>query len=260
MSYTFQFARLQGDVPFVLQRSFQDPVTPYMESIIMFNYHLLTLIIGIVIVVGWMMVSILSVHLELDSNETKAFYDSNLIEIIWTSIPAFLLVCISYPSFSLLHSLDLEHFPTVEVQIFGHQWYWYYDLQEVNIDGAQKAKFGAYFLTDEILCLDMSGIKRNLEADRRLVLPLARVVKLIISGCDVLHSWAVPSFGIKVDACPGRTNITWLFLKRHGLFFGQCSEICGVNHGFMPIVVLSIPSDSFKSLLHMKIENITHTF
>lgn len=260
MSHTFQFARLIGDCPFPLQRCFQDPVAPYMESIIMFNHYLLTLIIGIVVVVGWMMVSILSVHLELDSNETKAFYDSNLIEMIWTSIPAFLLVCISYPSFALLHSLDLEHFPTVEVQVFGHQWYWYYDVQEVNVANPEKAEYGAYFLTDEIVCLDISGIKRTLEADRRLVLPISRVVKLLITGSDVLHSWAVPSFGIKVDACPGRTNITWLFLKRHGIFFGQCSEICGVNHGFMPIAVLSVPAESFRSLLHIKIENITHMF
>lgn len=260
MSYFFQRTSLHGDSPFSLQCNFQDPATPYMESIIEFNHHLLTLIIGIVIVVGWMMTSIVSVHLELDSNETKAFYHSNICEAVWTSVPAFLLAGIAYPSFALIYSLNVDHVPTVEVKIFGHQWYWYYDIQEVNVEFPQKAQFAAYALSDEVMCLEISGIKRNLEADRRLVLPIGRVVKLMISGSDVLHSWAVPSFGVKVDACPGRTNTTWVFLKRHGLFFGQCSEICGVNHGFMPIAVLSVPSDSFRSLLHLRIENITHIF
>jgi cytochrome c oxidase subunit 2 len=257
----FYKTQYNGDAPRPLQISFQDPATAYMEGVLAFNAHLLTLIIGIVLIVGWMMVSILTTHLEVDSSEVKGFYHSSVIEIVWTSVPGLLLFSLAYPSYNLLYSLAEEHDTTINIKIFGHQWYWRYEITDLErCDSCEIIKFASYALVDEFMCLDKSGIKRNLEVDRRLILPLRNMVKLLITGSDVLHSWAIPSFGIKVDACPGRINTAYLYVKRQGIFFGQCSEICGVNHGFMPIVALVVPLHSFRVMLVLKIDNITNIF
>jgi cytochrome c oxidase subunit 2 len=239
--------------------TFQDPASNYMEGIFAFNVHLLTLIVGIIILVGWMMLSILSTHLEFDSSIFNPLYHSNLIEIVWTTVPALLLINLASPSLSLLYSFDESLAKDLNVRIFGHQWYWRYEISEASFcDLPNEIKFSTYFLADEWLSLDKSGLKRTLEVNRRLVFPCDKNVKLCITGSDVLHSWTVPSFGIKVDACPGRLSYVNLFIKRSGLFFGQCSEICGVNHGFMPIAVLVVPADYFKNAVTNYIKDITH--
>jgi cytochrome c oxidase subunit 2 len=240
----------KGDSPQVLQLGFQDPASVYMESLLIFNDHLLFIIIGIVVLVGWMMVQILKSFLEFESFQTYNFFHSSWIEIVWTTTPAIILASLASPSFSLLFGLDESSDPDITVKIYGHQWYWRYELSDANTCLKTKdIKFAAYILSDEYLTLENSGLKRSLEVNRRLVLPTSKIVRLLITGADVLHSWTVPSFGVKVDACPGRLNQANLFLKRCGLFFGQCSEICGSNHGFMPIAVLAVPSLQFNWIL-----------
>jgi cytochrome c oxidase subunit 2 len=246
------------DSPIKFQRSFQDPATNYMEGLLCFNTHLLTLIVGIVILVGWMLSVILNNNLEVTSSKVDDFNHSNNIEIIWTTIPALLLAGLASPSFSLLYGLDETTDPSLTVKIFGHQWYWRYELSDANACfQSTDVRFSAYLLSDDYLTSEGNGLKRILEVNRRLVLPTTKIIRLLITGADVLHSWTIPSFGVKVDACPGRLNQAHLFLKRCGLFFGQCSEICGVNHGFMPIAVLAVPSLQFNTILLNRIQQIS---
>jgi cytochrome c oxidase subunit 2 len=254
----FNVNLLKGDSPLKFQLSFQDPATNYMEGLFCFNSHLLILIIGIVCLVGWMLSSILTNYLEIDSSNVDKFNHSNNIEIVWTTVPAFLLAGLASPSFSLLYGLDETTDPSLTVKIFGHQWYWRYELSDTNACfNSTDIRFSSYLLSDEYLSTESNGLKRILEVNRRLVLPTTKIIRLLITSVDVLHSWTIPSFGVKVDACPGRLNQAHLFLKRCGLFFGQCSEICGVNHGFMPIAVLAVPSLQFNTILLNRIKQVS---
>ena len=190
--------------------------------------------------------------LEFDQSQVTDFTHSNVIEIVWTSVPALILLSLASPSFSLLYSLDEISNPELTLKILGHQWYWTYEISDYNScsEDNQTLKYSSYILTDEFLKENNSiGFFRNLETNKRIVLPINTHLRLLVSAVDVLHSWTIPSFGVKVDACPGRLNQANLFIKRFGVFFGQCSEICGVNHGFMPIVLLAMPSVQYRYLI-----------
>jgi cytochrome c oxidase subunit 2 len=180
------------------------------------------------------------------------FTYSSLLEIIWTIIPAMILLVISIPSFSLLYSLDEVIDPSITVKIIGHQWYWTYEMSHFNsIDSFLK--YDSYMMSTDDLTI---GSFRLLEVDNRLVLPVNTHIRLLITSADVLHCWAVPSLGVKTDACPGRLNQVSLFIKRVGTFYGQCSEICGVNHGFMPITVRSVKDSVYNTWVTNKILSV----
>ena len=235
--------------------SLQEPASVYMEGLHVFNSQLLVVITIIVVLVGWCLTATLQTTFETATSFSAAtFSHSNRLEIGWTSIPALVLLCLASPSFSLLFSMDEVAEPDVTLKIFGHQWYWSYEMSDFNSCLAEKnLRYTAYMMTkDNIMEYNVGGLFRNLETTRRVILPTKTHLRLLITSVDVLHSWAVPSLGIKVDACPGRLNLVSLFIKRFGLFFGQCSEICGVNHGFMPIAVIAIHSFKFYSLLAAK--------
>ena len=238
------------DVSVSFQLNFQDPATTIMEGIYLFNLHLLFVIINIIVVVGWVLFSILLNFTELNQKNVSNFVHSNVIEIVWTLTPAVVLLSLASPSFSLLYSLDEISNPSLTLKILGHQWYWSYEISDFNscLDDSQTFKYSSYMLTDEFLKENNSiGFFRNLETNKRILLPTNTHLRLLVTAVDVLHSWTIPSFGVKVDACPGRLNQANLFIKRLGMFFGQCSEICGVNHGFMPIVLLALPSVQYNS-------------
>jgi len=235
------------------QLGFQDPATPTMEGIINFHHDLMFFIVAISVFVMWLLFRCLYLY---STEETlvvpkdgegkladakvlsEGVYHNTFIEIVWTIVPALILAVIAVPSFALLYSLEELVEPTLTVKVTGNQWYWSYeysncknpDLSE-HIDGK---KFDSYMIPTEDL---EEGNLRLLEVDNRLLLPVKTHISVIVTASDVLHCWAVPSLGVKVDACPGRLNQTSMFIKREGTFYGQCSEICGVNHGFMPIVV-----------------------
>jgi len=240
-----------GDCSTIYQMGFQDPATTTMEGIFLFNLHLLFVIIGIVLLVAWLLFIILKNFTELNNSSVKNFTHSNAIEIIWTSIPALILLSLASPSFSLLYSLDEISNPELTLKILGHQWYWSYEISDFKCcSDEHNLKYSSYMLTNESLKENNSiGFFRNLETNKRIVLPTNTHLRLLVTAVDVLHSWTIPSFGIKVDACPGRLNQANLFIKRFGVFFGQCSEICGVNHGFMPIVLLAVPSMQYHYLI-----------
>jgi cytochrome c oxidase subunit 2 len=242
-----------GEVAEDWQKIFQEPATTEMDGIYLFNSHLLFIIISIVLLVWWLLYLICDNFLNESNYLVFNFTHASNIEIIWTTIPALILLSLASPSFSLLYSLDEITNPEVTLKIFGHQWYWSYEMSDYQIcsNNNKNLKFSCYLLTNDFL-KDYSnlGFFRLLETNKRIFLPTNIHIRLLVTAVDVLHSWTIPSFGIKVDACPGRLNQANLFIKRFGVFFGQCSEICGVNHGFMPIVAVACSSSSYYNIIY----------
>jgi len=234
------------DSPEKWQLGLQDPATPSMEGMIFFNSFLTIILIIIGVFVCWMLFKVLTFFV-LNKNIQK-FTHSSLLEIIWTLIPAFILLIIAVPSFSLLYSLDEIINPSITLKVIGHQWYWSYEYSDATLE-EENLNFDSYMLAQNDLTL---GAFRLLEVDNRIVLPINTHVRILVTSADVLHSWAVPSLGLKIDACPGRLSQSSLFIQREGTFYGQCSEICGINHGFMPIVVKAIHVESYINWLISK--------
>lgn len=170
-------------------------------------------------------------------NFNLEFFENHQMESVWTLVPFFLLIFMVIPSLSSLYMLDTCLFCGLTIRIMGHQWYWSYFYKDLK-----NFFFDSYILSRE------SSIIRLLDVDNRLVIPESLPIRFLVSSSDVLHSWTVPSFGVKIDAVPGRINQFCFSSKRSGIFFGQCSEICGANHSFIPIVVESIPFKSFFNL------------
>lgn len=233
------------DISYDGQFGIQDPATPNAEGMVFFHHYLNIFLVFIGFFVFW----ILYVSLNLNNDKSIKFSHSSVLEFIWTVAPAFTLTLIAVPSFSLLYSLDdLVSKPFMTLKVVGHQWYWSYEytnilaLKNVDKNMLVDISFDSYMLSTNDLGL---GDFRLLSVDHKILLPAKRLIKVLVTSADVLHSWAIPSFGIKIDACPGRLSQGSLFIKREGIFFGQCSEICGVNHGFMPISVLSMSEDFF---------------
>jgi len=243
------------DVPVNAQLEFQDPATEAMEGIVSFNAELTLVILGIIGVVSWLLSSVINNFLELNisDNASKVFFHSSVLEVVWTTIPALILLSLAWPSFSLLYGLNDSNKPSLTLKILGHQWFWGYEISDFNsCSKIQHLKFTSYMLSiGAFEKTSFQGFFRNLETNKRVALPTNTSLRLLVTAVDVLHSWTIPSFGVKVDACPGRLNQVTLLIKRFGLFFGQCSEICGVNHGFMPIVVMAIGSTQyFRLIMH----------
>lgn len=243
------------------QTGIQDPATPMLEGMLSFYNELMFYIVFIGIAVICMLYVILTNFREENSKKSINFSHASLLEIIWTIIPAILLFFISVPSFTLLYSLDELVDPALTIKIVGNQWYWNYEYSDfcgikatdANENVTQEElTFDSYILNEEYLTL---GSLRNLEVDKRVVMPVNTHIRLLMTSADVLHSWAVPSLGIKLDAAPGRLSQTSLFIKREGVFYGQCSEICGINHGFMPIAVVCVSKEEFITWLSSRKES-----
>ena len=240
------------------QLGFQIPASPVMEGIINFHHDLFFFLTAILFFVFYLFARCLILFNKDVNSKPIIVTHAPLLEIIWTLIPALILVFVAIPSFSLLYSMDEIIEPLLTIKVIGHQWYWSYEFLDPNIlfklyyesldIDAKPIKefkplevtcnFDSYMLTDDQLSKENS--LRLLEVDNKLYLPVETNVRLLITSADVLHCWAVPALGVKLDACPGRLNQTSLYIKRPGTFYGQCSEICGVNHGFMPIAVVGL--------------------
>jgi len=235
------------------QLTFQAPATPIMEGIIHFHNHIMFFMIAIGIFVMWLLGRCLVFYSANNNKEpVDNFTHATTVEIIWTIVPALILVLIAMPSFTLLYSMDEMLDPAVTLKVVGHQWYWSYEYSDYNhlTEENSGINFDSYMIAEENL---EPGHFRLLEVDNRIVLPVSTHIRVLITSADVLHSWAVPSFGVKVDACPGRLNQTSLFIKRPGVFYGQCSELCGVNHGFMPICVEVVDLEEYTNWLGKKL-------
>jgi cytochrome c oxidase subunit 2 len=236
------------------QIGLQDPATPVMEGIIHFHNYLMFFLVLIAMFVCWLLNRVLAYFGEDVNSKPEKFTHSTLIEIVWTIVPAIILLIIAVPSFTLLYSLDELIDPSATLKVIGHQWYWSYEYSDYStLEGGSSLNFDSYMTPTEDL---VRGSFRLLEVDNRVVLPVNTHIRVLITAADVLHSWAVPSFGIKCDACPGRLTQAALFIKREGVYYGQCSEICGINHGFMPIVVKGVQLDEYVSWVATKLDGL----
>lgn len=222
--------------------NFQDRASPLIEQLIFFHDHIILVIVLIVTFVGYMMATLFS-----NTLINRYILENQPIEVIWTSIPAFILVFIALPSLRLLYLLDEVNNPSITLKTIGHQWYWSYEYSDFL-----QVEFDSYIIPSNEL--DASGF-RLLDVDNRTILPINTQIRVLITAADVIHSWTVPALGIKADAIPGRLNQSSFLINRPGLFYGQCSEICGANHRFMPIVIERTSINSFLNWISLSIEN-----
>jgi len=221
------------------QLGFQPPASPMMERIESFHDLLLWIIILISLFVLALLVYV-CVRFKASGNATPSRRTHNtVLEIAWTAIPVLILVVIAIPSFKLLYYEETIPEEALTVKAIGHQWYWSYEYPD---DG--NFTFDAYLVADADL---QPGQLRLLTTDNPLVLPVETDIRLQITATDVLHSWAMPAFGVKMDAVPGRLNETWFRIDRPGTYYGQCSELCGDYHGFMPIMIHAVGKDEYEA-------------
>lgn len=235
------------------QIGFQDPATPIMEGIIDLHHDLFFFMVVISIFVVWVLSRIIY-FFAIRNDEIHVpirFTHHTTLEVVWTIIPSLILILIAVPSFALLYAMDEVINPSITIKTVGHQWYWSYEYSDQGVLAKDQILFDSYMMSEEDLTL---GYLRLLEVDNRVVLPSKVHVRILITAADVLHSWAVPSLGIKLDACPGRLNQVAVYIKRNGTFYGQCSEICGVNHAFMPITVDAVSMDDYINWVSSKLE------
>nr|ABE47718.1 cytochrome c oxidase II [Theclinesthes onycha onycha]ABE47720.1 cytochrome c oxidase II [Theclinesthes onycha onycha] len=210
--------------------NFQNGMSPLMEQIIFFHDHSLIILIMITMLVSYMMLSMF-----FNKFINRFLLEGQMIELIWTILPAITLIFIALPSLRLLYLLDELNNPLITIKSIGHQWYWSYEYSDFK-----NIEFDSYMIND----FNMNNF-RLLDVDNRIIIPMNNNIRMLITATDVIHSWTVPAIGVKVDANPGRLNQTSFFINRPGIFFGQCSEICGANHSFMPIMIESISIKNF---------------
>nr|YP_009469733.1 cytochrome c oxidase subunit II [Tropidomantis tenera]AVE15633.1 cytochrome c oxidase subunit II [Tropidomantis tenera] len=216
---------------------FQDSVSPLMEQLMYFHDHSMFIIMMIVTTVGYMILSLIY-NKYLD----RFVMDGQYLEILWTVLPAVVLIFIALPSLRILYLIDENSQPTLTLKTIGHQWYWSYEYSDFT-----DVEFDSYMMPQNEM--DNFNI-RLLEVDNRTTLPLNTLTRLLITSEDVIHSWTIPSVGVKADAMPGRLNQATFWFNRPGLFYGQCSEICGANHSFMPIVMESLSTTDFLNWIY----------
>nr|YP_009685546.1 cytochrome c oxidase subunit II [Raddaella batesii]QDT76459.1 cytochrome c oxidase subunit II [Raddaella batesii] len=224
------------------QLGFQDAASPVMEELLHFHDHALMIVFLISTLVLYIIVAMVTT-----SMTNKFILDSQEIEIIWTLLPAMILILIALPSLRILYLMDEINDPHLTIKTIGHQWYWSYEYTDY-----EALMFDSYMVPTQDLT---PGQFRLLETDHRMVIPIESPIRVLVSADDVLHSWAVPSLGVKMDAVPGRLNQTAFIISRPGIFFGQCSEICGANHSFMPIIVEAVPLEHFENWSSLMLED-----
>nr|AFQ62110.1 cytochrome c oxidase subunit II [Micrambina sp. MIC01] len=210
----------------------QDSSSPLMEQLSFFHDHTLLVLVIITILVGQLMISLF-----FNKFSHRFLLEGQTIEVIWTILPAITLIFIALPSLRLIYILDEVNNPLVTIKTMGHQWYWSYEYSDFK-----NIEFDSYMIpTNEMKPFNF----RLLDVDNRIVIPFMSQIRMLVSSTDVIHSWTIPSLGVKIDATPGRLNQISFSSNRTGIFYGQCSEICGANHSFMPIVMESISTQFF---------------
>nr|YP_010693856.1 cytochrome c oxidase subunit II [Haemaphysalis bispinosa]WCD42296.1 cytochrome c oxidase subunit 2 [Haemaphysalis bispinosa] len=211
--------------------SFPDSNSPIMEQMSFFHDHSMMIILMITIITIYMITNII-----INNFTSRSMMEGQEIEIIWTIIPAITLIFIAMPSLHLLYLTDELFSSQMSIKIIGHQWYWSYEYSDFN------KEFDSFMIPEQEM---MKNSFRLLETDNNLTIPFNTSIKFLITSADVIHSWSLPSLSIKMDAIPGRLNQAFSFAKRPGMFFGQCSEICGANHSFMPISLEIVKMKNF---------------
>jgi cytochrome c oxidase subunit 2 len=214
------------------QLIFQDAASPIILQIISFHDHALVILAIIISVVTYAILTLI-----LNKFTSRVRSDAQQIETIWTVLPAVILIFLAIPSLRLLYLTDEINSPSVTIKTIGHQWYWRYEYSDFS-----DIQFDSYMVPTSELS---EGEFRLLEVDNRIVVPIQLEIRILVTAADVIHSWTIPSIGVKIDAIPGRLNQLGFIASRTGVFYGQCSEICGSNHSFIPIAIEVVDTKSF---------------
>nr|QVM79220.1 cytochrome c oxidase subunit II [Dorcasomus pinheyi] len=210
----------------------QDSASPLMEQLSFFHDHTMLILVIITVLVSQLLISLF-----YNKFSHRYLLEGQMIEIIWTILPAVTLIFIALPSLRLIYIMDEVNNPMITIKTIGHQWYWSYEYSDFK-----NIEFDSYMITAN----EMKPFNfRLLDVDNRVIIPFEFQIRMLVTAADVIHSWTVPSLGVKIDATPGRLNQVSFSSNRSGLFYGQCSEICGANHSFMPIVIESISPKYF---------------
>ena len=237
----FYTSNVLADQPKDWQLGFQNPASGGMRDIVNFhNNLLLPIIIAISVFVLFLMIYA-CIRFRASRNPNPSTTTHNVaVEILWTLIPCLILIVMAVPSFKILYTQDTIPKADVTIKAVGYQWYWGYEYPDENII------FDSYMIETKDL---KAGQPRLLAVDNEVIVPVNKVVKVLITANDVLHAWALPSFGVKRDAVPGRINETWFKAEKVGTYYGQCSELCGIQHAFMPITVRVVSEEDYASWL-----------
>lgn len=231
------FACADG-IPKDWQMWYQESASPVMERVNEMHMMLMWIITPIMIFVT-VMLAITVFRFREKKNPTPSKRTHNVpLEILWTLVPVVIVAAIAFPSVKLIYFMDKTEKADMTLKVIGHQWYWEYEYPDHNIS------FDSFMLNKDQL---KEGQIRNLEVDKQVVLPVDTNVRILGTSVDVLHSWAVPSFGIKQDTIPGRLRETWVRITKPGIYYGQCSELCGKDHGYMSIAVRAVPKEEFEA-------------
>ena len=238
---TFYTSKVLADQPKEWQLGFQNPASDGMRDIVNFhNNLLLPIIIAISVFVLFLMIYA-CVRFRASKNPNPSTTTHNVtVEILWTLIPCLILIVMAVPSFKILYKQDTIPKADLTIKAIGYQWYWGYEYPDENLI------FDSYMIEEKDL---QANQPRLLAVDNEVVVPVGKVVKVLITANDVLHAWALPSFGVKRDAVPGRINETWFKAEKVGTYYGQCSELCGIKHAFMPITVNVVTEEEYKKWL-----------
>ena len=231
------------DAPIAWGIFFQDSASPQMEGIVEIHNYIMYFLTAILIGVGWILIHNVRTYIYTVSPIShKYLKHGTLIELIWTITPAIILILIAFPSFKLLYLMDEVSDPSMSILAEGHQWYWSYQYPDFLNEDNENVEFDSYIVPESDL---EEGTLRMLEVDNRVILPESTYIRFIITSGDVIHSFSCNALGIKCDAYPGRLNQVSVFINREGIFYGQCSEICGILHSSMPIVIESVNLEKF---------------
>nr|QUJ10059.1 cytochrome c oxidase subunit II [Tubifex tubifex] len=214
------------------QLMFQDAASPIMLQMIAFHDHALLVLTLVITLVGYALIALM-----FNKYSSRFTTEAQQVETVWTVLPALMLLFLALPSLRLLYLTDELSQPSVSVKAIGHQWYWSYEYSDFP-----SVEFDSYMIPTDDLQL---GEFRLLEVDNRMVIPMQLEIRLLVTAADVIHSWTIPALGMKLDGIPGRLNQLGFTVSRPGVFYGQCSEICGANHTFMPIAMEVVDTKSF---------------
>ena len=249
MRFTYLFVILGALLPAFAQAaepvdwglSFQEPASPVKERMIDFHDNLLLPIITAISIFVLALLIYVVIRFNRKANPNPSRTTHNLpLEIVWTAVPVVILIIIAVPSFKLLYYAERVAEPEMSLKVVGYQWYWGFSYPDHEIE-----EFSSYMIDDEDI--DVSkGQKRLLSTDNVVVLPIDTDIQIDVTAGDVLHSFAMPAFGIKTDAVPGRLNSTWVRITKPGTYYGQCSELCGAKHAFMPVEVRAVSKEKFE--------------
>lgn len=212
---------------------FQDGVSPVMEQLIFFHDYTMIIIVIVIFLVGYILVgSCFNLRYNL------GLFEGQELEIIWTILPAVFLVFIAFPSLRLLYLIEETESCDLTIKLLGRQWYWSYEYRDL-----ESKVFDSYITRDG------ERVFRMLDVDNCLIVPYNTNIRVIVSGADVIHSWTIPSLGVKADAIPGRLNQLFINFSRVGIYYGECSEICGANHRFIPIKMVVLPRNEYLNVI-----------